>query len=124
MVPNAAPLPIFERTQELLTWLFPTLDHFPKKTRFTLVTRIQNLALDLLDDLTIAAWTHDKAEVLRRANLRLTRLRVMLRVARDLGHLAARQHEHGARELDTIGRMLGGWQRSLGARVAPPGPGG
>ena len=110
---NPEALPIFERWAAFVTWLLPTTDHFPKKARFTLVTRIDNLALDVLDDLTIAAWTKDKRETLERANLRLTRLRVMLRMARDLEYLPRRQHENALTTIDTVGRMLGGWRRSL-----------
>ena len=112
--PNAEALPIHQRWTELLLWLLPQTSHFPRKVRFTLTTRIDNLALDVLDDLTTAAYTgRGKRAVLDRANLRLTRLRVMLRMARDLGHLPRRRHEDALRVIDTVGRMLGGWRRSL-----------
>ena len=112
--PNPEALPIHQRWTDFLLWLLPQTDHFPRKVRFTLTTRIDNLALDVLDDLTIAAWTGaGKRAVLDRANLRLTRLRVMLRMARDLGHLPRGKHEDAVRAIDTVGRMLGGWRRSL-----------
>ncbi len=112
--PNAEALPIHQRWTDLLLWLLPQTDHFPRKVRFTLTTRIDNLALDVLDDLTIAAYTGPgKREVLDRTNLRLTRLRVMLRMARDLGHMPRGKHEDALRAIDTVGRMLGGWRRSL-----------
>ena len=110
---NPAALPIFERWADFLGWLMPTTDSFPRKARLTLVRRIDDLALDVLDDLTIAAYTRDKRAVLERANLRLTRLRVMLRIARDLGYLSRRHHEGALRTIDEVGRMLGGWRRSL-----------
>lgn len=113
---NAEALPIFERWSDFAVWLIPITDHFPKRTRFTLVGRIQDLALDVLDDLTIAAYTRDKLTVLDRANLRLTRLRVMLRIARELGHLPTARHEAALNTIDEVGRMLGGWRRSLRGR--------
>ena len=115
--PNAEALPIHQRWTDFLLWLLPQTDHFPRKARFTLTTRIDKIdkgALDVLDDLTMAAWTGPgKVAVLDRANLRLTRLRVMLRMARDLGHLPRGRHEDALRVIDTVGRMLGGWRRSL-----------
>jgi len=108
-------LPVFERWTEFLGWLLATTDGFPKKARFTLTNRIDNLALDVLDDLTSAAYTRDRREILAGANLRLTRLRVMLRLSRDIGYLSGERFERAVRVIDETGRMIGGWTKS-----APP----
>ena len=105
---------IFERWSDFVCWLMPLTDGFPRKARLTLVRRIDDLALDVLDDLTTACYTRQKRDTLDAANLKLTRLRVMLRLARDLQYLSRDRHEGAVRTIDQIGRMLGGWTRSLG----------
>ena len=46
------------------------------------------------------------------ANLGLEKLRLLCRLAQDLGHLDARRYEHAARSLDATGRLVGGWRKA------------
>ena len=43
-------LPIFTRWMEFLEWLLPTTEKFPKRVRFTFADRINNLALDIVEE--------------------------------------------------------------------------
>jgi len=104
-------LPILAAWLAFLGWLLPTTEKFPHRVRFTLTQRVEGLALDVVEDLVEARYSRSKLEPLRRANLRLEKLRVLLRLSHDQRHLAARQYEHAARELAEVGRMLGGWRR-------------
>jgi hypothetical protein len=104
-------LPIFVQWMAFLTWLLPTTEKFPHKVRFTLSHRIDNLALDIVEDLVTARYAHDKRASLRQANVRLEKLRVLLRLGHDLGHLSHTGYEHAMRRLLEIGNMLGGWRR-------------
>ena len=104
-------LPILAAWIDFLAWLLPATEGFPHKARFTFSQRLHNLALDVVEDLVEARYSRDKLGVLRRANLRLEKIRVLLRLARQHRHLAARQHEFAARQLSEIGSMLGGWRR-------------
>lgn len=112
MSPRADELPIFSRWLEFLDWLLPTTEKFPKKVRFTLSQRIDNLALDVVEDLVEARYSRRKSEHLRRANLRLEKLRILLRLSYQHKHLPSRQYEHAMRALHTVGNMLGGWRKS------------
>ena len=105
-------LPIFTKWLEFLDWLLPTTERFPKRVRFTLSQRIDSLALDVVEDLVEARYSRRKIEHLRRANLRLEKLRVLLRVSHRHKHLPNRQYEHAMRLIYNVGRMLGGWRKS------------
>jgi hypothetical protein len=109
-------LPIFVLWMEFLTWLLPTTEKFPHKTRFTLTNRIDNLALDMVEDLVEARYTREKRTSLRRANLRLEKLRVLLRVCHTLGYLPHARYEHAMRAINQVGTMLGGWRKQQGER--------
>jgi hypothetical protein len=54
------------------------------------------------------------------ADLALLRVRVLLRVAHDTQELPSKTLRWLASELDSCGRMLGGWRRSRSDRLAPP----
>ncbi len=54
-------------------------------------------------------YRKEKREVLVRANLRLERLRWLLRLARERNLLTARQQEFIAEQFLECGKMLGGW---------------
>lgn len=97
---------------ELLLWLIPQLDKFPRSRRFTLGERIEAGLLAVLELLVEAAYTRNKESPLRRANLRLEVVRHVWRLAHELKVIATRQYEHGAKLIDELGRQIGGWLRS------------
>ena len=95
---------------ELLEWLIPLLDNFPRNRRFTLGDRIESGLLDILEWLVAASYSRDKAVLLQRANMRLARVRHLWRLAFELQVIPARRYQHGAELLDSLGRQIGGWQ--------------
>lgn len=97
---------------ELLRWLIPHLDKFPRVRRFTLGERIEDGVLEVLELLVETAYTRNKEAPLRRANLRLEIVRHLWRLAHELKVIATRQYEHGAKLIDDLGRQIGGWLRS------------
>ncbi|CAI4031357.1 Diversity-generating retroelement protein Avd [Nitrospira tepida] len=97
---------------ELLLWLIPQLDKFPRSRRFTLGERLEAGSIEVLELLVEAAYTHHKTASLHRANLRLEVVRHLWRLAHELKVIALRQYEHGARLFDDLGRQIGGWLRS------------
>lgn len=97
---------------DLLGWLIPHLDKFPRTRRFTLGERLEAGLLDVLAALVDAAYRRDKTPALRRANLRLQVVRHLWRLSFELGVVPARRYEHGARRLEALGAQVGGWLRS------------
>lgn len=97
---------------EILQWLIPLLDHFPRSRRYTLGERIENGLLDILEWLVAASYTRDRAVLLQRANQRLARVRHLWRLAFELQVIASKRYHHGAELIDTLGRQIGGWQNA------------
>jgi hypothetical protein len=102
-------LPIFVKWLDYLKWLVATVEKFPKKVRFTLVDRIINLALDVLELLIEARFSRQKLPLLRKANLDLEKIRILLRLAFEFRFLPQRQYGHSMKAINEVGRMLGGW---------------
>jgi len=109
-------LPVFVAWLDFLQWLLPTTARLPRHIRFTFVNRIDNLALDVVEDLVEARYSRDRRAVLARASLRLEKLRVLLRLCRALGYFPHARCEHAMRCVNDVGRMLGGWLRHQAER--------
>ena len=111
--PAAAPV-LIVHWEALLGDLLDCTQRFPKQVRFTLSSRIDGAALDILEELVDARFSHDPGPALGRASRRLERLRVLLRLSHTRRHLSHGAFERLSRALDEAGRMLGGWIRHSG----------
>jgi len=89
-------------------WLLSRTERFPKKVRHTLSHRIDDLTLGLLEGITTLAYRRDRRDLLRTLDDQLNRLRVLLRLAHELGFLAHNHYEEAARRLAEAGRLLHG----------------
>ena len=105
---------------ELLLWLIPLLDQFPRARRFTLGERIESGLLEVLEALTEAAYARRKEDTLHRANLRLQAVRHLWRLCHELKVIPVRRYEHGARLLEDVGRQIGGWRKMAGGDIGRP----
>jgi hypothetical protein len=88
------------------------LNKFPRDFKFTLGDRIVNAVFDVVEGLVEARYTRERRAILVRVNLRLERMRVLLRLSKDLGVFPLKSVEHSAKLLDEIGAMVGGWLRT------------
>lgn len=102
---------LFIHWEKFLGWLLDHTEKFPKRLRFTLTNRIDNLGLDIFEAIVEARFTRQRIPILERINLALEKLRLLLRLARDRRILDLGSFEYACREIDVAGRMVGGWLR-------------
>lgn len=114
------PLLIFSRTFDLLAWLLPKSERFPRIYRHTLTQRINDAALDLQEHLSVAqsARGERRARHLLVASGKLDVLRVYLRLAHAWLWFNDGQYEHVSRIVAEIGRLLGGWINQTNTQLA------
>ena len=104
--------PIFVKTYDFMLWLIPLTLKFPKSQRFLLAERLSSMALDFYDLILEAVLEPEwQAERLGAADKLLTKIRLYMRLSHDLQCLNPGQLEHAARQMDEIGRLIGGWKR-------------
>ena len=108
--------PALEAMYKFHLWLVPTVEKFPRSQKFLLGDRIQSTALDTLERLIEATYTKRRMRILNDANLAVEKMRFLFRLAKDMRHLDLRRYEHAARELDEIGRLIGGWRKAQDAQ--------
>ena len=105
---------IFTRTFDLLEWLLPKSERFPRAYRSIATQRMMDAALDLQEALVNAQARHERSRVaaLREADAALGRLRIYLRLAHRWRWLSDGQYAHAGSMVAEIGRLLGGWLRA------------
>lgn len=102
---------ILTRAFDLLAWLLPKSERFPKVYRHTVTARLMNAALDFQESLfdAISQGGTTRQKHLRAADAHLNKLRLYLRLAHQWGWLNDGQYRHASVMVAEIGRLLGGW---------------
>ena len=105
--------PIFVKTFDILKWLIKTTEKFPKSQRFFIAKRINDAIFDFYEILVEAAVKKDYnlRELLKDADAKLIKLRHYVRLAMELGYLSFKQYEYVIKEMEEIGKLLGGWMK-------------
>ncbi|NWG75262.1 MAG: diversity-generating retroelement protein Avd [Rubrivivax sp.] len=105
-------LPVLTAMYDLAKWLLMRVQAFPRSLRFTLGDRIAESAMDIHLALVEAAYSRDKKPHLRQANFELTKLRTLVRMAKDVRAISIKQYGYASRCSVQVGSQVGGWLRS------------
>src|SRR3972149_1833931 len=112
-MPAQTQSPIFAKPHDLLIWLLQHTAKFPKSERFRMAKRVEDSAFAFYDLIAQATKARDKRHVLLEADLELDRLRLNTRLCVELKLLTPAQYEHAASALVEVGKLLGGWIKSV-----------
>ena len=107
--------PILQKTIELYKEFYGYLKTFPKKDQYLLGKRCEDAILEFTEYIVMAASSSKerKLRLLEAANGKFDLLKVLLRVAREFKMLDNKKYLSLEAKMQEIGRMLGGWIRSL-----------
>ena len=111
--PKVAELEVITQTYELTREITERVRGFPRDLRFVLGDRMLNTVYSVLDVLIEARYSSARGPLLARSNILLEQLRFQIRLAVDVNLLNARQYEFLAERVRNVGRMVGGWIKSL-----------
>jgi hypothetical protein len=109
-------LPLFVLWYDFLKWLLQKTEKFPKKVRFSFIGRIDNLALDIIEGITEARFSRNKSDILQKIDLKLEKLRILLRLSNDLRYLDNKAYEFASKRINEAGKMVGGWRKHQESR--------
>ncbi|MFA5009924.1 MAG: four helix bundle protein [Patescibacteria group bacterium] len=96
--------------------LHDALLKFPKVERYSLGQTAQNATLGLIELLISASKTSQpqrKSDCLTLANTKLEMIKLFLRLSKDVNALTDRRYLELQSILQEVGKMLGGWIRSV-----------
>jgi four helix bundle protein len=106
---------IFVRTYDLISWLLPKTQNFPRAQRFVVTKRLQDAALNF-QELIVEANAFSgpqRAAKLRAADAELQKIRLYLRLCERWQWLSTGQYQHVSAMVAEIGRLLGGWLKTV-----------
>ena len=132
MPPNKRPssdLAVITKAKELCDYVITVTQKSPKQFRFTLVTRMQNLAWEVVEQLFRANQVFvakgDTAAAARRLELQhqaSTSLQLLVfaaEMAQRHGCLLMKQYEQISCQAFDVGNLIGGWINSDKKRFSP-----
>jgi hypothetical protein len=114
-------LKIYQKWEDMLTYLYPAARAYPKAERFTLASRTIDKALELglyIVRANSLRNTTEKRSALEQADIALAELKILARLAMRIQSLPVRKYENLSVMLVEIGKMLGGWMRSTWGQAA------
>ena len=109
----AEELILLTRLFDLLAWLLPKSESFPRAYRHTVTQRLIGAALDCQEAVFTAQASRGapRQSALARADAALNALRLYLRLAHRWHWLSDGQYAHVSTLIAEVGRLLGGWVR-------------
>lgn len=116
-------LAVIVKAKDLGSYIFTVTDKSPKKFRFTLVTRLQNTCLDIIENLYYANSVYVKGKedyahigkrnaYQKRAYVKVKMLLYFALIARENQCILPKQHEQISTQAYEVNRMITAWARS------------
>lgn len=108
-------IPVFSKLYEFYKNISNYLSLFPKGKRYTLGQKIDQTTLDLIELVLTAGYsTHEqKLAILQKASIKLDLLKMLIRLSLDTKCLDNKKYQLTSAQLVEIGKMLGGWIKSV-----------
>jgi len=104
---------VAQKTEEMIKYGYLAVRHFPKAERHVLSQELRASMWRLLRLVIVCGKKYHKKTTLRDLDAEIELLRREIRLARDIEVLPFKKYEVWARHLDEIGRMVGGWIKSV-----------
>lgn len=100
-------------------WL-PVRRNMPRTERFGIGTKIDSFFLELFDLLRNAAYAnpYDKIPLLEKAITKIDGIRFFLQLSWELSLMHNNHYAVIAKDIEEIGRMVGGWKKGLIAKTS------
>ncbi len=112
--------PLFVHWYKTLDWILSAVERFPKHARFSLASRIADLALDTVEHIIEAIYAKDRSHILGKINLYMEKQRILFRIAHDRQYISTRQYEYIAGAINEAGKMVGGWKKQINEKNRKP----
>lgn len=88
---------------------------FPKSEKYSLGQKIENLILEILEFSlkTVYSPKQEKLSLLKEIDIKVNLLKTLLRLANEIKSLDNKKYLILQEKLQEIGRMIGGWIKSI-----------
>ena len=108
---------IRQKCEAMIEYGYVALRQFPAMERHVLAAEMRTAMWALLRLIVVCNKRHHKKTTMQELDAELDLLRCQVRMAKSLGYLDFQKYEHWSKLNDEIGRMLGGWFKSITSTV-------
>ena len=104
----------FQKAYDLVLYLIPILNRFPKSQRFTLAQEIEKSSIKLLKYLMAGSLESgsERIKMWHMASRELDVSRILIRLAKDLRFVSVRRYGICAEKINEAGKYIGGLLKS------------
>lgn len=96
---------LFQKAYELVKWIYPAVNKFPKSQRLILSQRIENTSIKILE--MVIGLNHKDSKIVRRQIIfEAQKLQVLMRLSKDLAFLDFKKYEDVSNLLKEIIELL------------------
>ncbi len=111
-------LKIRQKCEEMIAYGYVALRQFPKFERHVLGAEIRDAMWGVLRLIIVTNKRYHKKTTMQDLDAELDLLRSQIRTAFGLRYIDLKKYETWSRLMDEVGRMIGGWFKSLKGGVA------
>jgi hypothetical protein len=104
---------IRQKCEDMIAYGYQALNQFPKSEKYTLAADIKQSMFRLLELIIICNKKYYKKTTMQELDVELDILRSYVRIAMTLKFLPFKKYEIWSAQLNEIGRLLGGWLKSI-----------
>ena len=106
-------LKILQKTFDMINYAYPALAQYPKGEKFALVADIKRCMDVMLESIIEANKKYYKKTTLQELDVEVEKLKAYVRLSYNLGFLPPKKYEQWSGLVVEIGRMVGGWIKSV-----------
>ena len=106
-------LKIRQKCEDMIAYGYVAVRQFPKTERHVLAQEIRVTMWAILRLIIITNRRYHKKTTMQDLDAELDLLRSQIRISMELKYLPFTKYEVWSRHVDEIGRMIGGWFKSL-----------
>jgi hypothetical protein len=111
-------IPIFKKSYDLYKTFYSYRTLVPKQDRYTIWQRCESSILDILEGILLVSQVQkaEKLSILEKTSTKLNLLRIFIRLMKEIKAIDNKKYTTIETMIDEIGRMLGGWIKSMRER--------
>lgn len=104
---------VFTHAKKLAEYIFVITEKSPKKLRWSIVTRLQNCAVDIVENLYQANFEQEERGIYqKKAKVMLSMLDYYAETAKRMQGINTRQMLIIGKQIAEVGKLLAGWEKS------------
>lgn len=112
-------LAIRQKIEDMMVYAYQAIKQFPKSEKFSLGADIRSTMSSLLKLVIRCNKRYTKKTTMQDLDIELDSLRGLVRVAHELKFIPFNKYANWSRMLDEIGKMIGGWFKSIQYKQKP-----